>query len=54
MQTNLQRKLDNFLEKLICIGNCNCFLLLREYLKMVVNVLRSSPKISDLIKNNFL
>ena len=35
------------------IGNDKLSLLLPEYSQLAVNVLTSSPKISDLIKNNF-
>ena len=42
-----------FLGNLISIGNSKLSLLLRDNSKLTVNVLRSSPKISDLIKNSF-
>ena len=42
-----------FLGNLISIGNSKLSLLLRDNSKLAVNVLRSSPKISDLIKNSF-
>ena len=42
-----------FLRNLISIGNSKLFLLLRDNSKLAVNGLRSSPKISDLIKNSF-
>ena len=49
MLQNIYGSLDN----LIWIGNGKFCLLLREYWQLAVNVLTSSPKISDLNKNNF-
>ena len=42
-----------FLGNLILICNGKLSLLLRDNLKLAVKVLRSSPKVSDLIKNGF-
>ena len=41
---------DNF----IGIGSVKFSLLLREYSLLAVNVLKRSPKISDLTKNDFI
>ena len=49
----IEEKVYGFLDNLIWIGNGKFSLFLREYSKLAVNVLSSSPKISDLIKNNF-
>ena len=38
----------------IRFGVCNSSLLLPEYRSSAMNVLRSSPKLSDLTKNDFL
>ena len=43
-----------FWDELTWIGKSKFSLLLREYSQLEVNVLSSRPKISDLIKNNFL
>ena len=48
-----QEKVYNFFDNLIWIGNGKFSLLLWEYSQLAVNVLTSSPEISDLIKNNF-
>ena len=50
----MRQKVYGLLDDLIFIGKGQFSLLLREYLYLAVNVLTSSPKISDLIKNNFL
>ena len=42
-----------FLGNLILICNGKLSLLLRDNLKLAVKMLRSSPKVSDLIKNSF-
>ena len=49
----MRQKVYGLLDDLIFIGKGQFSLLLREYLYLAVNVLTSSPKISDLIKNNF-
>ena len=49
----MEQKVDDFLDDLIWIGNGKFSLLLREYSQLGFNVLTSSSKISDLIKNNF-
>ena len=43
-----------FLDNLIWSGNGKFSLLLREYSWFQGNLLSSTPKISDLIENNFL
>ena len=52
MQKKMQQKIYSFLHHFIWIGNGKSSLLLREYSKLAVHVWTSSPKISDLIKNN--
>ena len=47
------QKVYGLLDDLIFIGKGQFSLLLREYLYLAVNVLTSSPKISDLIKRVF-
>ena len=42
-----------FLDNLILIANGKFSLLLREYSQLVIDVLASSPKISDLTKKTF-
>ena len=42
-----------FIGNLILIGNGKLSLLLRDKSHLAVNLLRSSPKISDLIINSF-
>ena len=49
----MQKKIYGFLDDLILIGKGHFSLFLREYLYLAVNMLTSSPKISDLNKNNF-
>ena len=49
----LPQNIDGFLDNLISDGNGKFSLLIREYSKLAVNVLSSSLKISDPIKNNF-
>ena len=49
----MEQKLYCFLDNLIWIGNDNLSLLLLEYTYLPVNLLSSSPQISDLIKYNF-
>ena len=49
----MQNKLYSFLDIFIWNVNGKIYLLLREYSLLAVNVLTSSPKTSDLIKNNF-
>ena len=49
----MEQKIYGFIDNLIWIGNDKFSLLLREYSQLGVNVLKSSPKISDLIKNSF-
>ena len=49
----IQQKIYGFLDNLIWIGSVKFTILLREYSRSAVNVLSSSSKISDLIKNNF-
>ena len=53
MEKTMQQKYYDILDNLIWIGNCKFSLLLQEYSYLGVNVLSSSPKISDLIENNF-
>ena len=47
------QKVYGFLHNLIWIGDDKFSLLLRKYSYLAVNVLSSSPKTSDLIKNKF-
>ena len=47
------QEIFGFLDNMISIGNVKLSLLIREYSQLAGNVLSSSPKISDLIKNNF-
>ena len=49
----MPQKVSGFLDNLIWIGKGKFSLLLREYSQLAVNVLTSSSKISDRIKNNF-
>ena len=49
----MQKKVYGFLDDLILIGKGHFSLFLRVYLYLAVNMLTSSPKISDLNKNNF-
>ena len=49
----MQQKIYGFLDKLILFGSTKLSLLLREYSELGVDVLTSSPKDSNLIKNNF-
>ena len=49
-----QQKIYGFLDDLNWTGHSKFSLLLGEYWYLAVNVLTGSPKISDLIKNNFL
>ena len=49
----MEKKLYCFLDNLIWIGNDKLSLLLLEYKYLPVNLLSSSPQISDLIKYNF-
>ena len=49
----MQQKIFRFLDNCIYISDGKFSLLLREYSQLGVNVLTSSSKISDLIKNNF-
>ena len=42
-----------FSDNCVWIGSGKFSLLLQEYSQLAVNVLTSSPKISDLTKNNF-
>ena len=49
----VQQNIDGFSDNLIKVGNGKFSLLIREYSKLTVNVLSSSLKISDPIKNNF-
>ena len=46
------QKIYCFLDNLAEFGNGTFSLLIREYSELAVNVLSSSPEISDLIKNN--
>ena len=46
-------KIYGFSDSLIYFGNGKFALLIREYSWLGVNVLSSSPKISDPIENNF-
>ena len=48
----MQQEIYGLLDKLVEFGNVKFSLLLREYLQFAVNVLSSSPKSSDVIKNN--
>ena len=50
--STITQKVYRFLDSLIRNGNGKFYLLLREYSQRPVNVLSSSPEISDLIKNN--
>ena len=47
----MPQKIHGFLDNLAEFGNGKLFLLIREYSQLAVNVLWSSPKISDLTKN---
>ena len=47
------QKIFGFSDSLIYVGNGNFPLLIREYSQFGVNVLSSSPKISDPVENNF-
>ena len=49
----MQQKISSFLKNLIWIGNGKFSLLIREYSQLAGNLLSSSPKISDPIKENF-
>ena len=49
----MPQKNHDFLDSLIYVGNGKFSLLIREYWQFGVNVLSSSPKISDPIENNF-
>ena len=49
----MPQKVSGFLDNLIWIGKGKFSQLLREYSQLAVNVLTSSSKISDRIKNNF-
>ena len=48
----MQPTIYSFLDNLAWFGNGKFSLLIREYWQLEVNVFSSSPKISDLIKNN--
>ena len=48
----IQQKVVGILGNCIWIGNGKLSLLLRVYSQLAVNVLTTSPKIPDLIKNN--
>ena len=43
-----------FMDNLFWIGNGKFSLLLQEYSQLAVNVLKTSPNLSDLIKNNIM
>ena len=49
----LKQKIYDFSDRLIYVGNGKFSLLIREYSQLGVNVLSSTPKISDPIENNF-
>ena len=49
----MQQKVYRFSDSLIYVGNGKFPVLIREYSQNGVNVLSSSPKISDAIENNF-
>ena len=49
----MTKKVYNFFDKSISIGNCKFSLFLREYLQLTANVLRRRAKISDMITNKF-
>ena len=49
----MEEKVYDFSDNLIGIGNGKFSFLLPEYSQLPGNVLTSSPKISDLIKNSF-
>ena len=49
----MQQNVIGFSDNCILIGSGKFSLLLREYLQFAVNVLKSSPQISDLTKNDF-
>ena len=49
----MAQKIYGFSDSLIYVGNSQFSLLIREYSSFGVNVLSSSPKISDPIENNF-
>ena len=48
----ISQKIFGFSDSLIYVGNANFSLLIREYSYFGVNVLSSSPKISDPVENN--
>ena len=48
-----EEKILSLSENSISTGSGKLSVLLREYLSLAVNVLRSSPKISYLTQNNF-
>ena len=52
--TTITQNVYGFWDNLIWIGNYKFFVLQREYPWFPAIVLSSSPKISDLIENNFL
>ena len=52
MQKKVQQRFYGFLDNLAEFGNGKLSLLIREYSQLAVNVLSTSPKISDLFKNN--
>ena len=49
----MHQKIYGFLDNLAEFGNCKFSLLIRKYSQLAVNVLSGTPKILDLIKNNF-
>ena len=49
----MQQKIFGFSDSLIYVGNGKFSLIKRAYAYFGVNVLSSSPKISDPIENNF-
>ena len=49
----MAQKIYGFSDSLIYVGSGKFSLLIREYSQFGVNVLSSSPKISDPIENNF-
>ena len=49
----MQQKFDGFLDNLIWVGNGKFSLLLREYAQFPGNMLSTSPKIWNMIENNF-
>ena len=52
-EKKMQQNVYDILDNLIWIGNRKFSLFLQEYSYLGVNVLSSSPKIADLIENNF-